>query len=176
MSWGCTSRGIRRRSVGLEFARRSKHAARPRDREPALQGESATLAAKDVNSARRLEMEVISGARRFGARAVPTCAGNSRSVASGTPWPASKPFMRFVWRPRSRRANRSSRCTWRRSSSPDVGTRTTLHTLCSPPSARMSMVTSFAASRRSVLVRRRRQLTSMLEESTTRFTIPRLVR
>src|SRR6266508_108269 len=85
-------------------------------------------------------------------------------------------LIRFVCRPRSRRANRSSRCTWRRSSSASFGTLTTLQTFFSPPAARMSIVTSLHASRRSVFVRRRRRFTSMLEESTMLFAMLRLTR
>jgi hypothetical protein len=47
-------------------------------------------------------------------------------------------------------------------SSTDVGTFTTLHIPFSPPSARMSMVTSVPASSRSVFVRRRRRFTRRL--------------
>ena len=60
----------------------------------------------------------------------------------------------------------------RLSSASTLGTRTTCQTLRSPPWYRISMVTSLVASIRSVLARLRRLLTSMLEESTIRFSIP----
>ncbi len=77
--------------------------------------------------------------------------------------------MRFVTSGRSRIAVGNSRWSCQRSSSSTLGTRTTLHTFCSPARCRSSIVSHLWTSIRSVFARRWRRLTSMLVESTTWF-------
>jgi hypothetical protein len=96
-------------------------------------------------------------------------ASTSPCKVSCTPWPANKPLMRLMTRVRSCFAVVSSRWSCRRSSSSTLGTRTTLHTFCSPALWRSSIVRSLRTSSRSVLARRWRRLTSILAESMTWF-------
>src|SRR5207245_108079 len=109
--------------------------------------------------------------RRGHGRAVPQAtvfAAAPTSVPGGSqrPWFASRPFIRFATRVRSCFKVRSSRCSWRRSSSSTVGTRTTLHTARSPAWYRSSIPSSLRTSRASDFARRSRRFPSMLDEST----------
>jgi hypothetical protein len=76
-----------------------------------------------------------------------------------------------TWTRRSR-----SRCERRRSSSSTLGMRTTDQTWRSPRSHAISARSNMPTSIRSVFARRARRLTCMLEESTTRHSMPRALR
>jgi hypothetical protein len=81
-------------------------------------------------------------------------------------------MMRLMTRVRSRFAVVKARCNWRRSSSSTLGTRTIRHTFRSPATWRRSIVSNCWTSSRSVLARRCRRLTAMLDESTTQLATP----